>query len=440
MNDISESLRRHIRILVVDDDAAMLEATTRILQSANYSVLGAAGAVEGLALARSDKPDLVLLDVILPDGDGRELCAAIKADPSTADCIVILLSNLKTSSEEQSEALESGADGYIARPIPNRELVARVDAYARIRRTEEALHEIELKFKTVFDHALDAIGVSKNGLHMYVNPAYARLMGYDNPAELIGRPILDVIAPEMKPVLADYVARRSRGESAPTRYESICLRKDGSCFATENKVSTYSFRGEIFCCVIVRDISERKEADRKLREAGNFYLKVLEDAPALIWRAGEDGKCDWFNSTWLEFRGRSLEEESGDGWTEGVHPDDFEPCVRTWREAFGARKPFEMEYRLRGRDGRYMWIQDIGHPFSDISGKFSGYLGYCFDITKRKETEASLESRLDELRRWHAITLGREERILELKAEVNSLLAASGRAPRYESATLAGSR
>lgn len=427
-----------MKILVVDDSPEILTATARILESAGYEVFEAAGAIPGLSLARSEKPDIILLDVVLPDGDGRAVCAEIKRDPALADCFVILTSNMRTGSSDQCEGLEGGADGYIARPIPNRELVARVDAYARIRRTEKVLWETELKFHPVFATSVDAIGVSKDGIHVYVNPAFVRMLGYEDPAELIGSSILGMIAPEMKPLVAEYVASRSRGEGAPICYECVCLRKDGIRIDTEIKVSTYSFQKEIYTCVSIRDISAKNEADMHLQEARDFYLNILEDAPALIWRAGKDGRCDWFNATWLEFRGRSLEEESGEGWTEGVHPDDLARCVGTYLEAFGARKPFEMEYRLRSRAGDYIWLLDIGRPFSDLSGNFSGYIGYCFDVTKRKETESALESRIDELRRWHAITLGREERILQLKAEVNSLLAASGREARYESATQAG--
>ncbi len=423
------------KILVVDDSPEILAATTRLLESAGFKVLGAAGAVPGLAMVRGENPDIVLLAATLSDGDGRAVCAEIKNDPATMDCLVILTSNCKPGSGDLAEGLESGADGYIIRPLPDRELLARINAFARIKRAEEALNESELKFKAVFDASADAIGVSRAGILLYMNQAYVRLFGYADLAELVGRPILELHAPEAHPVLRDYTDRRLGGEAVPSRHESIGLRKDGSRFDAEMNISTYSYREEVFTCVIIRDITERKEANRVLQEARDFYLQVLKDAPALIWRAGIDAKCDWFNSAWLEFTGRTMEEESGEGWTEGVHRDDLDRCVRTYLDAFHARGRFEMEYRLRNAAGEYRWILDIGRPMTGTHGEFRGYIGYCFDITERREFQKRMESQLEELKRWQAVTLGRESRILELKGEVNALLEASKQKVRYETAT-----
>ncbi len=113
-----------------------------------------------------------------------------------------------------------------------------------------------------------------------------------------------------------------------------------------------------------------------------LYLKILGDFPALIWRAGTSSACDWFNTTWLEFTGRSMEQEQGNGWAEGVHPDDLEPCVAYYLEHFNQRLPFRMEYRLRHNSGEYRWILDIGRPFFDLDGSFLGYIGSCYDITE----------------------------------------------------------
>lgn len=107
----------------------------------------------------------------------------------------------------------------------------------------------------------------------------------------------------------------------------------------------------------------------------------------MIWRSGLDAKCDYFNEPWLGFTGRTLEQEIGDGWTEGVHPDDFDRCVAHYLDQFRARQPFEMEYRLRRRDGVYRWIFDRGVPFSDESGAFAGFIGSCVDVDERRRTQ-----------------------------------------------------
>ncbi|GFO62741.1 ATP-binding protein [Geomonas paludis] len=122
----------------------------------------------------------------------------------------------------------------------------------------------------------------------------------------------------------------------------------------------------------------------------DHYLKILAQAPVLIWRANTRAECDWFNDTWLSFTGRTMEQEYGNGWAEGVHPEDLQRCVAIWLGAFDKRESFEMEYRLRRHDGEYRWILDIGRPMQAVDDSFAGYIGYCFDITDRKKAEMEL--------------------------------------------------
>jgi PAS domain S-box-containing protein len=128
-------------ILVVDDQIPALQGVSRIIKAAGYESIEASTGEECLKLAAERKPDLVLLDVVLPDIDGREVCRRIKSNPQTSDIYVLLLSSIKIDSENQADGLEHGADGYIARPIPNRELLARIKAMLRIIESEKKLSE-----------------------------------------------------------------------------------------------------------------------------------------------------------------------------------------------------------------------------------------------------------------------------------------------------------
>ena len=114
------------------------------------------------------------------------------------------------------------------------------------------------------------------------------------------------------------------------------------------------------------------------------YRLLAENAPVMIWRAGADAKCDYFNETWLDFTGRSLEQERGDGWSEGVHPDDLERCVKHYLDHFHRRQAFEMEYRLRRHDGEFRWIFDRGVPYNGEAGEFGGFIGSCVDVEERR--------------------------------------------------------
>jgi PAS domain S-box-containing protein len=117
------------------------------------------------------------------------------------------------------------------------------------------------------------------------------------------------------------------------------------------------------------------------------YRLLVEHSPVLIWRADVNKKCDYFNRVWLEFTGRTMEQEVGDGWAEGVHPDDLGRCFEIYVTNFDARLPFEMEYRLKRHDGVYRWIFDRGVPYTDDHGQFLGYIGSCVDVTERREAE-----------------------------------------------------
>ena len=126
------------------------------------------------------------------------------------------------------------------------------------------------------------------------------------------------------------------------------------------------------------------------------YEALVEQSPILIWRANVDTLCDYFNDRWLSFRGRTLEQEYGNGWAEGVHPDDFDRCLNIYLDNFKSRNIFEMEYRLMRHDGVYRWIFDRGVPFSDDSGQFAGYIGSCIDVTDRVEAQNALRIKLEQ--------------------------------------------
>jgi PAS domain S-box-containing protein len=137
-------------------------------------------------------------------------------------------------------------------------------------------------------------------------------------------------------------------------------------------------------------IEERTKGDAQLRESEMRFRIVADAAPVLIWMSSVDKLCTFFNRTWLEFTGHSLEQETGNGWAEGVHPNDLQRCLKTYTEGFDARKPFVMQYRLRRHDGEYRWLSDNGVPRYDTQGRFAGYIGSCVDVTELMKKEEAL--------------------------------------------------
>jgi len=130
-------------------------------------------------------------------------------------------------------------------------------------------------------------------------------------------------------------------------------------------------------------------SDREFRELADF-------APVMIWRSGTDQLCDWFNTPWLTYTGRSMRDEVGNGWATGVHPEDIDRCLATYVGAFKAREPFSMEYRLRRHDGEYRWLLDNGKPFYR-DDRFAGYWGSCIDVTAHREAARAQRILVNEL-------------------------------------------
>jgi PAS domain S-box-containing protein len=145
-------------------------------------------------------------------------------------------------------------------------------------------------------------------------------------------------------------------------------------------------------------IPRRRDAESALRESEARFRTMANTAPVMIWMSGPDGGCSFFNERWLEFTGKPMKREIGQGWSRGVHPEERKHCVRVYRTAFAARRTFEMEYRLRRADGAYRWILDTGTPLFGPDRNFAGYIGSCVDITERKQAEEALRTSEDRYR------------------------------------------
>ncbi len=189
-------MTQNAKILLVDDDPVLLKGMKHIFESAGFKTVTATSGNECLKLLEETKPDLVLLDVILPDLDGTEVCNRIKSRADWSDVYVVLVSSLKTSSEDQATGLEQGADGYIARPVSNRELVARVRSLLRLKETEERLRSSEQNFRRTFEESPVAAALLGLDLRFQrVNSELSRMTGFSKE-ELLGMRYEDLSFPE----------------------------------------------------------------------------------------------------------------------------------------------------------------------------------------------------------------------------------------------------
>lgn len=147
---------------------------------------------------------------------------------------------------------------------------------------------------------------------------------------------------------------------------------------------------------VTLDVTESKAAEQALRESEERFRAMADAAPVFIWTGAPEKGRDYFNRPWLEFTGRRLEQELGEGWKENIHPEDRKATLESYDAAVRAQRPFRIEYRLQRQDGEYRWIVDHGVPRFARDGAFRGYIGSCVDITERKLAQAELEQRVQE--------------------------------------------
>ena len=232
----------------------------------------------------------------------------------------------------------------------------------------------------------DAI-ISKNldGIITSWNKSAERIFGY-TPEEAIGQHITLIIPAERHTEESDILARLRRGERVD-HFHTIRRRKDGSLLEVSLTISPVrDLAGRVIgASKVARDISEQKQVERALRESEQRFRMITDASPIMVWLSGTDKLCYYFNKGWLDFVGRTLEQESGNGWAENVHPEDFDRCLQIYVSNFDARRPFEMEYRMRHHTGQYRWILDRGVPRYAPDGTFEGYVGGCLDIHAQKE-------------------------------------------------------
>jgi PAS domain S-box-containing protein len=262
------------------------------------------------------------------------------------------------------------------------------------KRTEEALRESDERFRMAA-HAGRMFAYEWNPAtdEIVRSEGVFQVLGENEGTHTTGQKIMAMAPPEDRERLVAAIAALSPDKPC-LRISYRMVRSDGIMIWVErNSLAHFDEQGRLLRTVgMVADVTERKRAEEAVRESEQRFKLVANTAPVMIWVSGPDKLCTYFNLPWLEFTGRPLEDELGNGWAEAVHPEDLTRCLDTYRQSFDRRKPFKMEYRLRRHDGEYRWVLDIGVPRLNGDGSFAGYIGSAADITERKEAEEALST------------------------------------------------
>ncbi len=217
-----------------------------------------------------------------------------------------------------------------------------------------------------------------------VSPRYLEIFGYgvnEHPthAEMLAR-----VVPEDIPVRNAAFAEALK--TGMLNVQSRTIHKDGS-------IRTVRARGKVFyddkgepdrMLGTLLDTTEQQNALHRLEESEERFRTIANTAPVMIWMSGNDRFSDFFNTSWLKFTGRTIEQEMGDGWLENVHPDDMQQCRDIYDRAYNEKVPFHAEYRLRRWDGQYRWVSDNAVPRYDDNGAFIGFISACMDVDDEK--------------------------------------------------------
>lgn len=273
------------------------------------------------------------------------------------------------------------------------DITEQKEAEIALRKSEERFRRLAENVNAVF-WMRSADGEKQ----LYVSPRFEDIWGLslqslrENPDLFINS-----VHPDDRPTLqAAYAELATGGRPEDYNLEYRITRPDGEVRWIHDRGFSILDDNEVLLhqAGFAEDITVRKQAESALLESRAKLRHMLDSLPDLIWMSDTSKACTWFNQSWLAFTGREMEQEVGNGWAEGVHPDDFDRCLKIYTEAFDRREPFVMEYRLRHHSGDYRWIYDAGQPMRTVDGEFEGYMGGCVDVHDRKLAEAELRESL----------------------------------------------
>lgn len=461
--------RKWFKILVVDADPQFLDITVRSLKNADYEIYSASNGTDCLAILSRNKPDIMLLDIMLPDINSSDICKKIKSDPEFSSVFVILLSSLKNSINDAPEGMNCGADDYVMKPVESLELLSRVGTACRIIAAEKEIigatasssyilfessnekitgsntgvinltnkdsdeligyhkstsNHIDLKisklennFKALIEKATDGIVLlSADGIFKYISPTARKLFGYEASEEIASKPA-DLTHPDDLPMVLMELVRLQKDPLYIPTLQYRFASKNGNWIWIESTCSNLLSDPAVESIVLnFRNINDRKLAENALLESERLLMESQKVAHlgSFVWNISGDL---WKSSKILDeiFGIDENYTRSFDGWTNLIHPD-WKAIMSDYVtiEVLEKHKKFDKEYQIiRQSDKKTLWVHGLSELEFDANNKPSLLIGTIIDITERKMAEIELHRSHEELEKSKLATLKLLEEVIK---------------------------
>ncbi len=400
---------KHQILLIIDDELTTLTVMEEYLGKAGFKIIKVQSGEEGIALAHSYQPDLILLDIVMPRIDGFETCRRLKANKATHEIPVIFMTVLN-SIRDKIKGFEVGGIDYITKPIQQAEVLARLNTHLSLRamqkylekqntrlkqeivrceRTEEALRDSEERFKAIFNNAGVGINLSNhsNGHFIQVNTKFAKMLNY-SPEELMNKSIFDVIHP--RHIAQCHKKRRQLAtkEINSFQIEQQYIRKGGSTFWGHLWVtSLHDVNDKVNATIsILVDLTARKRAEEKIRQLS----RAVEQSYNNIVITDKKGQIEFVNPAFTRTTGYLATEVIGKNprvISSHKHTPSF---YKTLWNTLNRGEVWQGEFLNKRKDGELYWEQATISPLKDEAGKITHYLAVKEEITQRKQAEKEL--------------------------------------------------
>lgn len=408
------------KVLCVDDDPELLLINSSMLQSAGHQVFAASTGNECLRIAKEKLPEIILLDVILPDMHGFEVCRQIKADPKLASASVIFISGLEYSADSQVKGIESGADGYIKRPLSSKELLSRIQAMVRIKKTEADLRKSMEMYHMLVETMTDGLGVlNGEGFIEFANQRICEMIGCPRD-EIVGLHVTDFIHSEGMGLFQEQFEKNKKGIFTP--FELVCRKKSGEkIIAVISPRPVYDDQG-LFkgAFAVITDITERKRVEEEIKEKDEKLRNITARVPGLVFQARFDENEKMSFTFVSEGVREAFEIASEDVLGDAsalfrlLHPEDAGKVELSSRRACRTRTHWEFDFRIITPGGREKCIRGSAEPQLLPNGEYV-WNGVAIDITELRRAEEEIK-RLNNILELKVI-----ERTLQLEAAIEEL-------------------